>query len=268
MFLLLGNILFVGAIIGAETPRVKRRGARVHRLESRRESAPPMNILAIDTSADFCSVAASRGAEVAFRHEPAGQRQAEMILGLVDATLAAAGLALADVEGIAYGAGPGSFTGLRVACGVTQGLALARGIGVVGVGTLMALAEEGAAGAQTDRIIACIDAHMGEVYHAAFRKMAAGWDEILAPGVYKPEAVPAVPGDGWVGCGGGFAAYEGRVASRYGAQLAAVRPSLVPTARAVLKLAAPRFAAGEAQDPASAVPVYLRDKVALKTSER
>jgi tRNA threonylcarbamoyladenosine biosynthesis protein TsaB len=227
-----------------------------------------MNILAIDTSSDFCSVAASRGAAVAFRHEPAGQRQAEMILQVVEATLAAAGLALADVEGIAYGAGPGSFTGLRVACGVTQGLALARGIGVVGVGTLMTLAEEGAAETQAGKIIACVDAHMGEVYHAAYRKTPAGWEEVLAPGVYKPEAVPEVPGVGWVGCGGGFTAHQGRVASRYGAQLAAVRPLLAPTARAVLSLAAPRFAAGEARDPASAVPVYVRDKVALKTSER
>jgi tRNA threonylcarbamoyladenosine biosynthesis protein TsaB len=263
-----GNILFVGAIIGAETSRVKRRGARFHRLESRRESAPPMNLLAIDTSADFCSVAASGDKAPAFRHEPAGQRQAEMILGLVLATLAEAGLALADVEGIAYGAGPGSFTGLRVACGVAQGLAQARGIGVVGIGTLMALAEEGARGTSDERIIACVDAHMGEVYHAAYRKTAAGWEEVLAPGLYRPEAVPAVSGGGWIGCGGGFSAYEGRVASRHGAQLASVRPGTNPTARAVLSLAAPLFAAGAAQDAASALPVYLRDKVALKTSER
>jgi tRNA threonylcarbamoyladenosine biosynthesis protein TsaB len=91
---------------------------------------------------------------------------------------------------------------------------------------------------------------------------------VSAPGVYKPEAVPDVPGGGWVGCGNGFAVLDGRVAARYGAQLSAVRPGLMPTARAVLRIAAPRFAAGEAMDAAAAVPVYLRDKVALKTSER
>jgi len=227
-----------------------------------------MNLLAIDTSMDFCSVAASRGEGIFSRHEQAGQRQAEMILGMVEAVLAGAQLALADIGGIAYGAGPGSFTGLRIACGVTQGLALARGIGVIGVGTLLALAEQAAGESSCEKVIACLDAHMGEVYHAAYRKEASGWREILAPGVYKPEAVPAVSGGGWIGCGSGFAVHGARLASRYETQLAAVRPGLAPTARVVLRLAAPRFAAGEAMDAASAVPVYLRDKVALKTSER
>lgn len=227
-----------------------------------------MNLLAIETSADFCSVAALRGETMSFRHEQAGQRQAEMILGMVDAVLAEARLAFEDVGGIAYGAGPGSFTGLRIACGVTQGLALSRGIPVVGVGTLLALAEEAAEEESGDRFVACLDAHMGEVYHAAYRKSRAGWEEVSAPGIHRPETVPAVPGDGWVGCGNGFAVLDGRVAARYGARLSVVRPGLLPTARAVLRIAAPRFAAGEAMDAAAAVPIYLRDKVALKTSER
>jgi tRNA threonylcarbamoyladenosine biosynthesis protein TsaB len=227
-----------------------------------------MNLLAIDTSMDFCSVAASRGGRIFSRHEQAAQRQAEMILGMVEAVLAEARLALADIGGIAYGAGPGSFTGLRIACGVTQGLALARGIGVIGVGTLLALAEEAAGELSCEKVIACLDAHMGEVYHAAYRKEASGWQEILAPGVYKPEAAPSVSGGGWIGCGSGFAVHGARLASRYEAQLSAVRPEFAPTARSVLRLAAPRFAAGEAMDAAAAVPVYLRDKVALKTSER
>src|SRR2546430_10067251 len=86
-----------------------------------------MNLLAIDTSTDFCSVAASRGEALFSRHERAGQRQAETILGMVDEVLAEAGIEVAQIQGIAYGAGPGSFTGLRIAAGVTQGLALARG---------------------------------------------------------------------------------------------------------------------------------------------
>jgi tRNA threonylcarbamoyladenosine biosynthesis protein TsaB len=231
-----------------------------------------MNLLAIDTSLDFCSVAVSRGERIFSRHEQAGRRQAEMILGMVEAVLAEAQLALADIGGIAYGAGPGSFTGLRIGCGVTQGLALARGIGVIGVGTLLALAEEAAAetaeASSRAQVIACLDAHMGEVYHAAYRKETSGWQEVLAPGVYKPEAVPSVSGGGWIGCGSGFAVHGARLASRYEARLSAVRPGLAPTAHAVLRLAAPRFAAGEAMDAAAAVPVYLRDKVALKTSER
>jgi len=226
-----------------------------------------MNLLAIDTSTDFCSVAASRGDALFSRHERAGQRQAETILGMVDEVLVEARIELAQIQGIAYGAGPGSFTGLRIAAGVTQGLALARGIGVIGVGSLLALSEEaGKDGA--GRMIACLDAHMGEVYHAAYRRAGDGWEEVSAPGLYRPEAVPVAPGRDWTGCGDGFAAYRERLAARLGECVAAIRPEATPSARAVLKLAIPRFAAGEAKDAATAVPLYLRDKVALKTSER
>jgi tRNA threonylcarbamoyladenosine biosynthesis protein TsaB len=226
-----------------------------------------MNLLAIDTSTDFCSVAASRGEAVFSRHERASQRQAETILGMVEELLAEAGVELARIRGIAYGEGPGSFTGLRIAAGVTQGLALARGIGVIGVGSLLALSEEAAKDAG-GRVIACLDAHKGEVYHAAYRRAGAGWEEVSAPGLYRPEAVPLAPGADWTGCGDGFAAYRERLAARLGERVSAIRPEAVPSARAVLKLAMPRFAAGEAKDAATAVPVYLRDKVALKTSER
>ena len=226
-----------------------------------------MNLLAIDTSTDFCSVAASRGEALFSRHERAGQRQAETILGMVDEVLAEAGIELAQIHGIAYGEGPGSFTGLRIAAGVTQGLALARGIGVIGVGSLLALSEE-AWKDGAGRVIACLDAHMGEVYHAAYRRAGAGWEEVSAPGLYRPEAVPVAPGEDWTGCGDGFAAYRERLAARLGERVSAMRPDAAPSARAVLKLAMPRFAAGEAKDAATAVPVYLRDKVALKTSER
>jgi len=223
-----------------------------------------MNLLAIDTSTDSCSVAASRGAELVSRSEPALQRQAERILGMVEEVLAEAKLGLEQIEGIAYGEGPGSFTGLRVAAGVTQGLALARGIGVIGVGSLLSLAEE----SRGERIIACIDAHMGEVYHAAYVRAGSGWESIHAPGLYKPEAVPVPEGRDWIGCGDAFAAHRDRLAARLGDRVSEVRPDAVPSARAVLELAIPRFAAGEAKDAASAVPVYLRDKVALKIGER
>ena len=223
-----------------------------------------MNLLAIDTSTDSCSVAASRGRDLFSRREPALQRQAERVLGMVDEVLAEAKLDLAQIEGIAYGQGPGSFTGLRIAAGVTQGLALARGLGVVGVGSLLALAEEAAA----EEVVACLDAHMDEVYHAAYRRAGAAWEEISAPGLYKPEAVPVPSGEDWMGCGDAFAVHRDRLAARVGDHVSVVRSDVGPTARAVLRLAIPRFAAGEAKDAATAVPVYLRDKVAKKTSER
>src|SRR5258708_14073777 len=209
-----------------------------------------MNLLAIDTSTDFCSVAASRGETLFFRHEAAGQRHAEMILGTVETVLAEAGLQIAQIEGIAYGAGPGSFTGLRIAAVATLGLALAGRVGVVGVGTLLARAEEAAG----ERIISCLDAHMGEVYHAAYRRAGARWEEVSAPGLYKPEAVPVVPGAGWTGCGDGFAAYRERLAARLGGCVSAVRSRTGPTARAVLRLATPYFPAGARGGAPAAVP--------------
>src|SRR5262245_20494114 len=183
---------------------------------------------------------------------------------MVEDVLAEARLDLGQIEGIAYGEGPGSFTGLRIAAGVTQGLALARGIGVVGVGSLMALAQE----ADEAKVVACLDAHMGEVYHAAYVKSRSGWEEASAPGLYRPEEVPVPSGRDWIGCGDGFAAHRERLATRLGDRVSEVRASAAPSARAVLQLAIPRFAAGEARDAATAVPVYLRDKVAKKTSER
>jgi tRNA threonylcarbamoyladenosine biosynthesis protein TsaB len=223
-----------------------------------------MNLLAIETSSEFCSVAAARGDAVFARHEPAGQRHGELVIPMIDAVLAEAGLALEALDGIAYGAGPGAFTGLRIACGVTQGLALARGLPVVGVGTLLALSEE----AGGEAVIACIDARMREVYHAAYRRAGGRWREVSPPGLHRPDAVPAVEGGGWTGAGSGFAAHRDALAARHAGALAAVGPDIAPTARAVLALAAPEFAAGRGADAATAVPVYLRDKVAFKTSER
>ena len=227
-----------------------------------------MNLLAIETSADFCSVAAARGDAAFSRHERAGQRHGELAIPMIDAVLAEAGLALADLDGIAYGAGPGAFTGLRIACGVTQGLALARGLPVVGVGTLLALAEEAAGDAAEAAVVACIDARMREVYHAAYRRARGEWREIAAPGLHRPDAVPLPHGEGWAGAGSGFGAYREALERRHAGRLGDIRPDVAPTARAVLRLAAREFAAGRGADAATAVPVYLRDKVALKTSER
>jgi tRNA threonylcarbamoyladenosine biosynthesis protein TsaB len=117
-------------------------------------------------------------------------------------------------------------------------------------------------------VVACLDARMGEVYHAAFEKRDGVLHEVIPPGLHRPDSVPLPPGDGWTGCGQGFAAHRGALAARLGARLAAVRPDAAPSAAAILRLAAPRFAAGEGGDAATAAPVYLRERVALKTAER
>jgi tRNA threonylcarbamoyladenosine biosynthesis protein TsaB len=186
---------------------------------------------------------------------------------MVHELLGACAEKLRDVDGIAFGAGPGSFTGLRVACGVTQGLAMGVNKSVVSVGTLQALAQ--ASGAA--RVACCVDARMSEVYQAAYEKVAGVWRTVQAPGVYAPDAVPGLPamsGEGWLGCGSGFVAYCDVLTARYGLQLRGVNDALHARARDVATLAAPVFARGGGLRAEDATPFYVRDKVALMTHER
>jgi tRNA threonylcarbamoyladenosine biosynthesis protein TsaB len=180
------------------------------------------------------------------------------------ALLEEVGIALDDVDVFAVATGPGSFTGLRIACGVAQGLAFGTGLPVVPVGTLLALAE--AAGAP--RVVACLDARMGEIYHAAYQRNDAGWSETVTPNVCKAGAAAALEGGDWVGCGNGFAVYGDALAARYHGQLARVQSQAFPHAREVAQLALPILAAGHGVPAEQAVPLYVRDKVARKMHEQ
>jgi tRNA threonylcarbamoyladenosine biosynthesis protein TsaB len=214
-----------------------------------------MRFAAVETSTEWCSVALYRAGEIACLERRAVHRHSELVLPMLDRLLEGADMDLGDLEAVAFGAGPGSFTGLRIACGVAQGLAFARGLPVLGVSTLEALAEESGA----TRVAACLDARMREVYYAALEKRGGRWHETLPAQCLAPGKLPALEGD-WLGCGNGFAAY-GRLG------MARVMPELHPTALAVARLAAPRLAAGEGVDAALAAPVYLRDKVAYTKAE-
>lgn len=223
-----------------------------------------MNVLALETSTDRLSVALSADGKLYASDHVVGQRHAELILEQVAVLLKQADITARDLDGIVYGEGPGSFTGLRIACGVTQGLALAVDARVLGVGTLAAIAE--ASG--EDRVIACIDARMSEVYHAIYQRQQGKWTTVMAPGLYSPASVPLPQGNDWIGCGNGFAAYAEVLQQRHAGHLSRTKPEIFPTAIAMIRLALPRFAASEGGGAASAAPFYLRDKVALKTSER
>ena len=183
---------------------------------------------------------------------------------MLDGVLHEANVTLAQLDGIAFGAGPGSFTGVRIACGVAQGLALGAALPVVGVCTLLALAQ--ASG--HDRVIAALDARMAEVYHAAYEKRAGLWVTVSEPGLCLPQDAPSLAGDGWLGAGSGFVAHGDQFRARYAENMAQVDAQAVPQAKAIAQLAAELFAAGQGVDAAQATPVYLRDKVALKTCER
>lgn len=185
-------------------------------------------------------------------------------MGMLDALLKEAGIKVKQVDGIAFGKGPGSFTGVRIACGVTQGLALGTQVEVVGVCTLQALAE--ASG--NDKVIAALDARMSELYLAAYAKREGEWTAVIAPCLCKAEDVPSLSGNGWFGVGSGFAVSGVALQARYGSQLSGMDVKAVPQASAVVSIAAREFAKGNAVDAALALPLYLRDKVALKTCER
>jgi len=223
-----------------------------------------MNILALDTSTEHCSVALWRDGVVHEHAARAGQGHSAMLTGMVDSLLAEGGLRLAMLDGIAYGQGPGSFTGLRIACAVAQGLAFPAAIPLAGIGTLHAMAL--ACGAA--KVVCCLDARMQEIYHAAYVLEGDAYIEVSAPRVCAPAIAPELSGDGWTGCGSGFAAYRDVLQQRYGAALANVDDAVYPHAGDIARLAAPLFAAGRGIRAEEAAPLYIRDKVALKTAER
>ena len=223
-----------------------------------------MKILALDTSTEYCSVALSIDGEAEFRGGRAGQTHSELVLRMVDELLRAGAVSLHDLDGIAYGEGPGSFTGLRIACGVVQGLAFGANLRVVGIGTLLAMA----AGTGAKRVVCCIDARMQEIYHAAYQYHLGSWRVVHEPSVCPPAVAPALSAGGWLGCGSGFVAHADVLQTVYAGQLAAIEPDRYPHAREIAQLALPRFCANEAVSCERAAPVYLRDKVALRTDER
>jgi tRNA threonylcarbamoyladenosine biosynthesis protein TsaB len=219
-----------------------------------------LRLLAFDTATELCSAALLCGGEWRVRAAMAGNRHSELLLPMIEALLDEAGLKLSQLDGLAYGEGPGSFTGLRIGCGVAQGLALGADLPVAGIGTLLAMAQM----AGSERVLACIDARMHEVYAAAYRREGGAWLEVMAPAVLKPADLD-LPDEGpWLGCGTGFSAYPGLLSGR----LAGVRPDVYPHAKAVGEIALPVFEAGRGAPPDAVEPLYVRDKVALKTCER
>ena len=227
-----------------------------------------MNLLALDTSTEFLSLALQVGDEkgcdktyVHYQH--AGQAASQLVLPQIQALLDSANIKLQDLDGIAFGAGPGAFTGVRVACGVAQGLGFGAGLPVVGVNTLLALAQTSG----ENKVIACLDARMGEIYHAAFVRENGEWIELSKTIVCKPEAAPVLEGV-WTGVGSGWAAYGEVLSAVYAKNLVKTLTNITPTAEAILQLAVPIFAAGSAKPASEAMPIYIRNRVALTTLER
>lgn len=219
-----------------------------------------MKLLAMDTSTEYCSAALWLNGDVRVERLHAGQSHSALLLPMIDGLLAEAGIHLRELNGIAYGAGPGSFTGLRIACAVTQGLALGADLPVVGVSTLASIAQQTSAA----RVLTVLDARMNEVYWAAYERMPEGWTCLTEPMLSKPESVVLPDDRQWSGAGNGLSLLPSVLAASFEKQF----PDIMPDAAAIITLAAPVFTRGEGIDAALAAPIYLRDKVALTADER
>ncbi len=223
-----------------------------------------MNILAFETSTEYCSVALLLDGQVLYKEVLASQQHSKLLLPMVQEILAETEISLTQLDGIAFGAGPGSFTGLRIACGVAQGLAFANDQPIAKISTLKALAHK----IKHDKVVVALDARMCEVYYAAYIKTTDSWQKIIKPTVCPPQQTPLLPGNNWVGCGNGFEAYRQELSSRHAKQILSIQNGVHPHAQEVAELSAEIFATGSGIDPASAAPIYIRNKVALKESER
>lgn len=223
-----------------------------------------MQLLALETSSEFCSVALATEEDCLSREVRAGQNHSGILLPMIDALLAEAGIARQRLTGIAFGAGPGSFTGVRIACAVAQGLGLGLGLPLYPVATLEAMAESSG----HNRVIAALDARLDEIYAAVYQRAGAGWDCLLAPCLTTLDALPAPAGNGWAGIGSAFAMREGALARRLAGQLAWSTAAAHPEAEGVARLARLMAGRGAGVDAAQAHPLYLRDKVALTVAER
>jgi tRNA threonylcarbamoyladenosine biosynthesis protein TsaB len=227
-----------------------------------------MNLLAIDTATECCSAALLCGEHLLERSELAPRRHAELILPMIDSLLSEAGLSRRRIDGVAVGRGPGAFTGVRLGISVAQGLALGLDIPVVPVSSLAALALD-ANDAPGDSILAVIDARMGEVYTGVFRR---GNDGLVLPVmdemVGRATEFIFPQSKNWTVVGTGWAAYHEALAARLPVSPRAADGTRCPQARAVARLALPQFMAGHGVSPEYALPVYLRDKVALTLEEQ
>lgn len=231
-----------------------------------------MNLLAFDTSTEIMSVAVSRAqpdagqaSEVWQHTAPGGAQTSTHLIPTIQRLMAQAGLQFAQLDAIAFGCGPGSFTGLRTACSVAQGLAFGAKVKVLPVDTLLSVAEEARAQHATAlpvcQVVALLDARMDEMYAGSYAFENGHWTQIEGSRLIHPEALVCEPG--WMLAGNVFAAYGARLSAP-----AARRVDALPTATAMLRLAPALLAAGLAVPADQALPLYIRDKVAKTTLER
>lgn len=222
-----------------------------------------MKFLAIDTATEACSAALYLDGVITERYEVAPREHARLILPMAEALLTAAGLRSGDLDAIAFGCGPGAFTGVRIAAGVVQGIAFAANLPVVPVSDLAAVAMAAWRQHQSDLTLVCIDARMQEVYWAVYEARPEQQTVVLR-GVERlgaPEDVASA--EPVFGAGSGWSAYPA-LSERLASRLAGTDAALLPRAADIARLAAGRVRRGDTVSAERALPVYLRDEVAWK----
>lgn len=217
-----------------------------------------MRLLAIDTATERCSVALRLDGRVIERVSEQPRGAADLVLPMVDAVLKEAGVRLADLDGIAYGRGPGAFTGVRIGVGVVQGLAFGAALQTVGISNLAAVAQQVAR--PGDRILVCMDARMDQVYWSSFAR-ERGAELVTSTGAERVDVPDAVlDGDYSVLTGTGFKAYA-PLRARLASGDRVIHETALPNASDIALLAEAEFRAGRAKPPTEAEPVYVRDQV-------
>jgi tRNA threonylcarbamoyladenosine biosynthesis protein TsaB len=219
-----------------------------------------VKLLAIDTSTEACSAALSVNGELSSRYELAPRRHAELILPMIDDLLAGAELSLTQLDGLGFGRGPGAFTGVRIATGVIQGLALSADLPVVPISSLAALAQGAKDKANT--LFTAIDARMNEIYYATYRVNSTGIVELSnEENIAQPENA-IIPDDSvCFGVGSGWTTYHEILSRQFGKQLIAYEGDRYPSAVDTIILAEKAFEQNQGVPAEQALPVYLRNKV-------
>ncbi len=224
-----------------------------------------MKILAIDTATEACSAALYIDGEITSKYQLAPREHSRLILQMIDDLLLESKLAVSEIDAIAFGRGPGSFMGLRIAAGVVQGIAIAHDIPVIPVSTLKAIAQRAFEDAGSHNVLATIDARMDEVYWAAYSLKDQRWQLQGEECVISPDKTVLPDNTGsWIGAGNGWANYKDRLLPMANGQLQTILPDCLPSAEVIAKLAADEFRAGNTVPAAQAIPVYIRNNVAKK----
>jgi len=228
-----------------------------------------MNILALDTSTEACSAALLIGSDIVSRYTVAPRQHAKLILPMLEEVLAEANVVLGALDALAFGCGPGSFTGVRIATATAQGIAASANLAAIPISSLAAIAQRAVDEYGKEKIACAIDARMGEVYWGCYCGSDAGLVTLEGKEcVVSPQAVPVPRRSLWTGAGTGWSAYEEELTLRMGPALLDLNAGLLPNATAIVRLAAADFQQGKTVSAKKALPIYLRDQVARKPVRR